>query len=60
MEDFGFPPKFPADVNDEAEEEKAAPPKESESSKIDNKSKSKKVLSFFNNVTNVDDFILIE
>jgi hypothetical protein len=45
MEDFGFPPKFPADTNEEVEEEKAATPKESESSKIDNKSKSKKVLS---------------
>jgi hypothetical protein len=49
LEDFGFPPKFPVDTNEEAEEEKVATPKESESNKIDNKSKSKKVL-FSNNV----------
>ena len=56
MEDFGFPPKFPADVAEETEEEKAATPKESESSKIDNKSKSKKVLSFIHNVKNFDNY----
>ncbi|CAF3565723.1 unnamed protein product [Rotaria socialis] len=43
MEDFGFPPKFPTDTNEENEEEKAAATtNESESSKVDNKSKSKK------------------
>jgi leucyl-tRNA synthetase len=47
IEDFGFPPKFPVDTNEEIEEEKIATPKESESNKVDNKSKSKKVL-FFN------------
>jgi len=32
------------DTNEEIEEEKVATPKESESNKVDNKSKSKKVL----------------
>lgn len=46
MEEFGFPPTFPASKAEDAEEEKAAAaPKASESSKIDNKSKSKKVLA---------------
>lgn len=44
MEEFGFPPKFPTDTNEDNEEEKAAATtNESESSKVDNKSKSKKV-----------------
>jgi len=44
LEEFGFPPVFPVDTNEEGEAEKVATPKESESNKIDNKSKSKKVL----------------
>ncbi len=43
MEDFGFPPIFPPDTNVDVEEEKAAAPKDSEN-KVDNKSKSKKVI----------------
>lgn len=42
LEEFGFPPKFPTDVNEEVAEEKATNSKEDETSKVDNKSKSKK------------------
>lgn len=42
LEEFGFPPNFPPEAKEDAEEEKAATPKENEN-KVDNKSKSKKV-----------------
>ncbi|CAF4589633.1 unnamed protein product [Rotaria sp. Silwood1] len=42
LEEFGFPPKFPTHAHEEVEEEKVATPKETESSKVDNLSKSKK------------------
>jgi hypothetical protein len=45
LEDFGFPPVFPVETTEEVEAEKAAPPKDSEN-KVDNKSKSKKVICF--------------
>jgi leucyl-tRNA synthetase len=47
LEEFGFPPKFPEDTNEEVEEEKVVTQKENESNKVDNKSKSKKVLLYF-------------
>ncbi|CAF4615853.1 unnamed protein product [Rotaria sp. Silwood1] len=42
LEQFGFPPKFPIDANKKVEVTKIMTPKESESNKVDNKSKSKK------------------
>lgn len=49
LEEFGFPPKFPMDINDEVEVEKVTIRKEIDNSNVDNKSKSKKA-HFFHNV----------
>ena len=51
LEEFGFPPKFPSDPA-EALEEKKLTSKESESSNVDNKAKSKKVHLTFENIWN--------
>ncbi len=44
MEDYGFPPRFPVETTEAVEEEKPAATAKDVENKVDNKSKSKKVV----------------
>jgi len=56
LEEFGFPPNFPTNANEDVEVEKVATPKENENN-VDNKSKSKKVFFSFNHINELIIFL---